>query len=65
MKYFVYFDLLINIAYQVPIEWLHDGDDRNSWQKVIGIFSFSYVSEDDKNLEFINSGVIITKAFIF
>ena len=65
VKYFVYFDLLINISYQVPIDWLHYGDNKNSWQKVIGIFCFSYVDEESNQLIFEDTEVIILKAFIF
>jgi len=40
LKLFLYFDLVINISYQVPLKSMHKGDGENGWQKVIGIFSF-------------------------
>ena len=65
IKVFIYIDLLINIIYQVPLTELHKGDGENSWQKVIGVFSFSYISKSTKELEFKNVGVIVTKAIMF
>jgi hypothetical protein len=65
LKLLLYFDLLLNIAYQVPIKMLHSGDSEKSWQIVIGIFSFCKINPDNEDLIFTNINVIITKALMF
>ena len=65
IKFFVYMDLFINIAYQIPLHRLHSGDSGNSWQKVIGIFRFSEINPDTYELEFENISVIVNKSIMF
>jgi hypothetical protein len=65
IKIFVYLDLLLNIAYQVPMDELHKADGTKNWQKVIGIFSFSFIDEETKELEFKNIGTIVSKSLMF
>jgi len=65
IKFFIYFDLLINIAYQVPLTKLHQSDNHNEWQKVIGVFPFCRVNDETGEMRFTNVNAIVTKAIMF
>lgn len=53
------------MMYQVPLEALHHGDGDDNWQKIIGVFSFSYISKESRELVFKHVGYIVTKAIMF
>ena len=69
LKRFLFFELLIQILFQVPIDALHtnqDGDTSTfSWQELIGLFQIWREVPPDNIPKSENAGEVIYKCMMF
>lgn len=60
IKRFIYLDILTSIIYQIPIEAIHEGEDKaNGWQSTIGFYTFCSFRNSSKDIEYKNLDIVI------